>query len=196
MELLDDKLNVDSDNECDNRRLLLKKNLSWTNSDSIARSSTLKTSRSNPHVLEDVRSLGLKLATSQFMPKALQAQAIPSDDPWAAARCSTLARSVSPSALTAATTHQTLATPSSIQLNIQPNFDYKLYCRATLRHCKVNSQLDRIPKNVLFVTQNSSRSEKFHLFELTILLPDFPPRLAVLTVVLTAIWQIFFRFPS
>lgn len=150
MEIIDDRHsdgNVDSDNECDHRRLLLKKNLSWTNGNSfncssISKLNSLKTSRSNPHVLDsvssNVRSLAsssLKLATSQFISKNSQT----SID----VRVAPNAQAISASTLTAATTHQTLATPTSIQLNIQPKSDFKFHCRTILRHCKVNSQLTR-----------------------------------------------------
>lgn len=140
--------NVDGD--CDHKRLLLKKNLSWTNSNSInsnslAKSNSLKTSRSNPHVLDavtsSVKSIAaskLKLATSQLSPNHFQSQTIPFHDDH---KVAPLTKAISASTLTAATTHQTLATPTSIQLNIRPKPDLKFRCRAILRHCKVNTSL-------------------------------------------------------
>lgn len=145
----DDRQNDgNSDNECDHRRLILKKNLSWTNSNSVncsslAKLNSLKTSRSNPHVLDavtsNVRSIAssrIRLATSQLIPNCFQAQANPSDDAKSC-KLAPLARGISASTLTATRP----ATPTSIQLNIQPNSEFKFQSRAVLRHCKVNSQL-------------------------------------------------------
>lgn len=155
MDLMDDR-NVDgfmdSDNECDHKKLLLKKNLSWTNtnSTSLARLNSLKTSRSNPHVLDtvtsNVRSLATSLGASQFIPNRFQTPNIPStfatDDANDGHTMAPLAKAVSSSTLTAATTHQTLATPTAIQLNvIQPKSEFSFVSRAILRHCKVNNQL-------------------------------------------------------
>lgn len=142
-----------TDSDCD-RRLFLKKNLSWTNSNSVsystlAKQNSLKTSRSNPHVLDaNVKSFAsnldrLKLATSQLIPNRFQSQAIPShspndDDVNNRRQLAPLAKAVSSSTLTAATTHQTLATPTSIQLNIPSNRDIKLCCHAVFRHGQVN----------------------------------------------------------
>lgn len=158
MDFIDDRHNdgsmLDSDNECDHKRLILKKNLSWTNSNSVKRNSlaSLKTSRSNPHVIDDVRSLAssrLKIATSQFIPNRFQSQSNPSDD-VVFNKAAAVAPLAMASTLTAATTHQTIATPSVIQFNIQPNSDFQSYSREILRHCKVNSQL---PQNCyLFIS--------------------------------------------
>lgn len=155
MEFIDDRHNdgtLDSDSECDHKRLILKKNLSWTNSNSVKRNSlaSLKTSRSNPHVLDDVRCLAtsrLKIATSQFVPNRFQSQSNPSDD-VVFNKAVPLAVEVSASTLTAAPTHQTIAPPSVIQMNIQPNSDFQSYSREILRHCKVNSQL---PQKLFFI---------------------------------------------
>lgn len=156
MDLMDDR-NVDgfmdSENECDHKKLLLKKNLSWTNgnSTSLARLNSLKTSRSNPHVLDavtsNVRSLATSLGASQFIPNRFQMPNIPStfatdDANDVRHTLAPLTKAVSSSTLAATTTHQTLATPTAIQLNIiQPKYEFSFVSRAILRHCKVNNQL-------------------------------------------------------
>jgi hypothetical protein len=152
MELLEEPLedkkidrhySLNSDNDCEQQRLLLKKNLSWTVSKGpIGHKSGIKTTRSTPQIHDiapNVRSLAsssLKLATSQFILKSFQSQSISLDD-------ASVNRTQASKAMSTATTHQTLATPTSIQLNTQPPFDFKFYCRAILRHSKVNSQLTR-----------------------------------------------------
>lgn len=160
MELMDDSWhNVDSDNECENKKLILKKNLSWTNChsvhcNSLAKLNSLKTSRSNPHVLDavtsNVRSLTsskIKLATSQLIPNCFHSQTNLSDD-TSSYRLPPLAKGAPALTLTAATTHQTLATPTAIQFSVQQNSNFQFSYQAILRHCKVNSQLTR--KELIF----------------------------------------------
>lgn len=154
MELLDDSWPiVDSENECENKKLILKKNLSWTNChnvncNSLAKLNSLKTSRSNPHVLDavtsNVRSLAsskIKLATSQLIPNCFHSQTNLSDD-TSSYRSFRLAKGSPALTLTAATTHQTLATPTVTQLSVQRNSDFQFSYQAILSHCKVNSQLN------------------------------------------------------
>ena len=147
MDLMDDSWHsVDSDNECENKKLILKKNLSWTNCNvncnSLAKLNSLKTSRSNPHVLDtmtsNVRSLAtskIKLASSQLIPNCFHSQINLSDN----ANSNRLSIGTSALTLTAATTHQTLATPTATQLSVQPNSNFQFSYQAILRHCKVNS---------------------------------------------------------
>lgn len=163
MDLMDDSWhNVDSDNECEHKKLILKKNLSWTNChsvncNSLAKLNSLKTSRSNPHVLDavtsNVKSLAsskIKLATSQLLPNCFHSQTNLSDD-TSSYRSSRLAKGTPALTLTAATTHQTLATPTATQLSVQPNSELKFSYQAILIHCKVNSQLTRKSKIFSFV---------------------------------------------
>lgn len=162
--------NMDSDNECDHRRLILKKNLSWTNSNSVNSSSlaklnSLKTSRSNPHVLDAVTSNArstttsrIRLATSQLIPNCFQPQTNPSDDAKTC-KLAPLAGRTSASTLSAESTHQTLTTPTSIQLNAHPNSDLKFQSQAVLGHCKVNSQLT--PSKFIFAFLFTLLSENF-----------------------------------
>lgn len=151
MELVDDSWHiVDSDNESENKKLILKKNLSWTNChsvncNSLAKLNSLKTSRSNPHVLDsvttNVRSLAsskIKLATSQLIPNCFQSQTNLFDNA-SNNRSASLAKGTPALALTAATTHQTLATPTATQLSVQPNSNFQFSYQAILRHCKVNT---------------------------------------------------------
>lgn len=145
----DERHSTESDG--DQKRLLLKKNLSWTNSNCAHSNSLakLKTSRSNPHVLDAVSSASskLKLATSQIIPNCFHSQSSPiplTVDDANGRQLAPLAKAISASTLTAATTHQTLATPTSIQLNIPPHSDFKFNCRAILRHCKVNNQTNSL----------------------------------------------------
>jgi hypothetical protein len=129
----------DINNADDSKRLLLKKNLSWTNSNSVNcnKFNSLKTSRSNPHVLEAVASnvSKLKLATSQLLPSRFQTQTNlwADDDDVNRSRLAPLAKATSAMTLTA-----TLATPTSIQLTIRPKVDLKFCSQAILSHCKVN----------------------------------------------------------
>lgn len=140
MELVDESSDERRANDCDSKRLLLKKNLSWTNSNSVNCSSlanSLKISRSNPHVLDAVASSvsKLKLATSQLLPCRFQTQSnLSPEDEVARNRLAPLAKAFSASTLTAAT----IATPTSIQLTIRPKSEFKFYSRALLEYCKVN----------------------------------------------------------
>lgn len=153
----------------DHKRLLLKKNLSWTNCNSVhysslAKLNSLKTSRSNPLVLDDIAPNAkcrtpskLKLATSQLLPNCFQSQPTPSHlsaDDVNHRQLAPLAKAFSASTLTAATTHQTLATPTALQLNVGPKSDLKFYCRAIARHCKVKKNL------ALFIKRNF----RYHFF--------------------------------
>lgn len=155
MDFLDDvspdERQLDGCSTDDHKRLLLKKNLSWTNGNSVnCKLNGLKTSRSNPLVLDDVApkaksraSSKLKLATSQLLPNCFQSQPTPSRlsvDDVNHRHLAPLAKAFSASTLTAATTHETLATPTTIQMNIRPHTDHKFNCQAIVRHCKVNSQ--------------------------------------------------------
>lgn len=138
MELVDESSDERRSNDCDSKRLLLKKNLSWTvNCSSLVKPNSLKTSRSNPHVLDAVASnvSKLKLATSQLLPSRFHTQTnLSADDEVARSRLAPLAKAISASTLTAAT----IATPTSIQLTIRPKSELKFYSRAILEHCKVN----------------------------------------------------------
>lgn len=145
---------LDNDNDYDNKRLILKKNRSWTNGNGAAYNSlvcleTLKPTRSNPHILDAVSTLASSLAASQIIPNRFQLQPNPSQstpDDFAN-------KKDSPATLTAATTtHQTLATPTAIQLNAQPNSDLLFHSRAVLEHCKVNNQSTRTDFSLDFVS--------------------------------------------
>lgn len=141
---------VDSDNECDRKKLLLKKNLSWTNSNNINCVNSLKTSRSNPHVLDavtsNVRSIASSLASLHISNRnRVQTQTIPSQlaiEDVRSYKSVRITKAFSATTLTAATAHQTLATPTSIQMNIQPNSDLKFCSRVVLRHCQVNKSIN------------------------------------------------------
>ncbi|CAO1300711.1 unnamed protein product [Diamesa tonsa] len=131
----------DDDNKMldfDHKRLLLRKNLSWTHSSSNSHQSTnnnnnninsnakmcsnLKTSRSNPLVLDAVVAATtktgtftskLKLATSQLFPRSFPAP-LQSQSNEHCNKVAPLAISTT-STFTAATTHQIVATPTAIQ---------------------------------------------------------------------------------
>lgn len=150
---------LDSDNDYDNKRLILKKNRSWTNGNGAAYNSlvcldTLKATRSNPHILDAVSTLASSLAASQIIPNRFHLQPNPSssapDDP-AKRKAAPQAKDLPASTLTAATTHQTLATPTAIQLNAQPNSDLLFHSRALLEHCKVNNQSTRTDFSLEFL---------------------------------------------
>lgn len=150
---------LDSDNDYDNKRLILKKNRSWTNGNGAAYNSlvcldTLKATRSNPHILDAVSTLASSLAASQIIPNRFHLQPNPSssapDDP-AKRKAAPLVEDPPASTLTAATTHQTLATPTAIQLNAQPNSDLLFHSRALLEHCKVNNQSTRTDYSLEFL---------------------------------------------
>jgi hypothetical protein len=164
MELVDessDERRINAVDDCDSKRLLLKKNLSWTNTNcsSIVKLNSLKTSRSNPHVLDAVASnvSKLKLATSQLLPSRFQTQSnFSADDEVARSRLAPLAKAISASTLTAAT----IATPTSIQLTIRPKSELNFYSRAILEHCKVNSQLTRTEINKCLPFAETPNSKK------------------------------------
>lgn len=164
MELVDessDERQNNSADDCDSKRLLLKKNLSWTNCHSIncSKVNSLKTSRSNPHVLDAVASnvSKLKLATSQLLPSRFQTQTnLSADDDVNRSRSAPLAKAVSASTLTAAT----IATPTSIQLTFRPKSEFKFCSRAIVSHCKVNSQLTQSEKTVFAFFKPSKMTEK------------------------------------
>lgn len=142
---------VNIDNECDRKKLLLKKNLSWTNTNSISRVNSLKASRSNPHVLDavtsNVRSFASSLVSLQYISNRNRAQTLSNSsqlsiDDVRNNKSSRLTKAFSATSLTAATAHQTLATPASIGMNVQPNSDFKFRSRVILRHCQVNKSIN------------------------------------------------------
>lgn len=145
---------LDSDNDYDNKRLILKKNRSWTNGNAAAYNSlvcldTLKATRSNPHILDAVSTLASSLAASQIIPNRFHLQPNPSSsapDDSAKRKATPLAKEAPASTLTAATTHQT-----AIQLNAQPNSDLLFHSRALLEHCKVNNQSTRTDYSLEFL---------------------------------------------
>lgn len=158
---------VESGNECESKKLLLKKNFSWTNTHSISCANSLKTSRSNPHVLDavtsNVRSFASSLASLQYNSNRnrFQTQAnsfqLSIDDVRNNKSCR-LTKAFSATTLTATTVHQTLATPTSIRMNIQPNSDFKFCSRVILRHCQVNKSINKYKIYIFLSFPNTSDS--------------------------------------
>lgn len=161
----------DDDNKMldfDHKRLLLKKNLSWTNSSLNSHQSTnnsnmnynyinsnakmcsnLKTSRSNPLVLDGVVvattrtgtfTSKLKLATSQLFPRSFPTP-LQSQSNEHCNKVAPLAKAISTTSTftTAATTHQIVTTPTAIQVTTSQNHFF-YYCRVIFNHCKVNKK--------------------------------------------------------
>lgn len=154
----------DDDNKMldfDHKRLLLRKNLSWTHSSSHSHQSNnnsninsnakmcsnLKTSRSNPLVLDAVVAATtktgtftskLKLAKSQLFPRSFPAP-LQSQSNEHCNKVAPLAITTT-STFTAATTHQIVATPTTIQVTTSQNHFF-YYCRVIFNHCKVNKNL-------------------------------------------------------
>lgn len=159
----------DDDNkmlDIDHKKLLLKKNLSWTHSSSNSHQSTnnnnnmnynyinsnakmcsnLKSARSNPLVLDAVVAATtrtgtftskLKLATSQLFPRSFPAP-LQSQTNEHCCNVTPLAKVIPTTSTftTAATTHQIVTTPTAQVTTSQNNFLY--YCRVIFNHCKVS----------------------------------------------------------
>jgi len=140
MDLLDDRQIGDSSQSCDHKKLLLKKNLSWTHttrtisssnnnintnnncSDSLAKSNSLRISRSNPHVLDSLPSnIKFKMPSLQLISNRFQSQN-------GLTKIAPLAKAISFTSM--ATTNQTQSTPTAIRFkNLQRNkliFLYKV----------------------------------------------------------------------
>lgn len=123
-----------TDDDSDHNRLL-KKNFSWTNSDTFTNANnSLKSSQSDPLVLDTVAtnvksitSSCLKQATSQLIPR-LRSQ---SNASQVIGKLAPLAKAMS---TTSSLAHQTISTSTAIHLNIQPNVSFH---RVILNHCKV-----------------------------------------------------------
>ena len=160
----------DDDNKMldfDHKRLLLKKNLSWTHSSSNSNQTTnnsninynyinsnaklcsnLKSSRSNPLVLDAVVAATtrtgtftskLKLATSQLFPRSFPAP-LQTQTNEHCNKVAPLAKALpTTSTFTAATTHQIVTTPTAIQVTTPQNHFF-YYCRVIFNHCKVNNK--------------------------------------------------------
>ena len=152
--------------EFDHKKMLLKKNLSWTHSSSNSHQSTsnnnnlnnnyinanakmcsnLKNSLSNPLVLDGVVTKTtrsgkfaskLKLATSQLFPHSFPAP-LQSQSNENCNKVATNAKAISTtSTFTAATTHHIATTPSAIQVTTPQNHLF-YYCQVIFNHCKVN----------------------------------------------------------
>jgi len=121
--------------DCDQKRLLLKKNFSWTGKQTAAKSSLIAKSRSNPHVLDgdddDRRAAKSLRKLSLFLPKRFYSQThLPTSAPIATAISTT-------SSLTATTTTTAIVMPSNVK---QRGFCL-CDCRAIVSHCKVNKRL-------------------------------------------------------
>lgn len=160
---------LDDDNnkmlDFDHKRLLLKKNLSWTHLSSNSHQSTnnnnmnynyinsnakmcsnLKSARSNPLVLDAVVAATtrtgtftskLKLATSQLFPRSFTAP-LQTQSNEHCCKVTPLAKVIPTTSTftTAATIHQIVTTPTAQVTTSQNNFLY--YCRVIFKHCKVS----------------------------------------------------------
>lgn len=160
----------DDDNKMldfDHKRLLLKNNLSWTNSSLNSHQSTnnnnmnynyinsntkmccnLKTSRSNPLILDAVVvattrtgtfTSKLKLATSQLFPRSFTAPLQSQSNEHCNKVVPISKANSATSTFTAATTHQIVTTPTAIQVTTSQNHFF-YYCRVIFNHCKVNNE--------------------------------------------------------
>lgn len=146
MDVLDDR-QIDDDNSQENahKKLLLKKNLSWThtagtlsisnvnncsynilNTNSLADTNSQRISRSNPHVLESAPSnLKFKMPSLQLISNRFQSQMLPSNG---ITKIAPLAKAISFTSM--ATTNQTLSTPSAIRFrNLHRNKKLKFLCK-------------------------------------------------------------------
>lgn len=132
------------DNEtCDHKKLLLKKNLSWTRmtsgtisssnnninlcNNSLEKSNSLRISRSNPHVLvESIPSNSkLKMPSLQLISSRFHSQMLPQNGKTK--KLAPLAKAIS--FTSTGTTNQTLSTPSAIQLRLQQSKKFKFLCK-------------------------------------------------------------------
>lgn len=147
MDILDDRQIGDKSQSCDHKKLLLKKNLSWTHTrrtisssnnnintnnsknynDSLAKSNSLRISRSNPHVLESLPSnLKFKIPSMQLISNRFHSQMLPQNG--LTTKLAPLAKAISFTSM--ATTNQTLSTPTAIRFkNLQRNNKLLFLCK-------------------------------------------------------------------
>jgi hypothetical protein len=142
-----------SANVCDSKKFLLKKNLSWThsatissnnnnnnnninfshvnNSISLAKSKSLRISRSNPHVLECLSSsVRLKLPSLQQISNRFNSQALsPMHSNGRIRKLAPLAKAISFTSTGGATNQTANSTPTAIQFNALQRNNFRFCCK-------------------------------------------------------------------